>query len=412
MAKVLVLTLIFSPDNVSTAQLVAGIAEDLQNYGHEVRVITTTPHYHRDASLEARQPLKTCFFGILKKSWMGDIPVYHIRMPNKNCSKWLRVISWLIFHGFSTVVGLCIRFKPDVIFVPSPPLSMGVNAYVLGGLLGAKYIYNVQELYPDIAVNLGIVRNRVVIRLLSAAERFIYNHAAAVTTITDSIDNKVRQRCRQPSAVHMVPNFVDLTEIIEVERNNAFSKMYHIADSFVVTYAGNLGVPQNLMMLVEMAVLLKDRRNIVFMIIGDGSEKDRLMSIVQEKELPNIHVVDYQPISMMPCIYATTDVFYVGQQPEAHADGIPSKIYRIFGNKKPILAVTAGDSDLANCIRQAKGGVIVTDNDPGALADTVVSLSESPERVRKYGNNGYAYVQKFSRTSVSRSYDQLIRSVC
>lgn len=412
MANVLVLTLIFSPDNVSTAQLVAGIAEDLKSYGHEVRVISTTPHYHRDPSLEEKQPLDRCLGGILKKSWLRGIPVYHIRMPNKNCSKWLRILSWLFFHGFSTIVGLCIRFKPDIILVPSPPLSMGLNAYALGRLLGAKYIYNVQELYPDIAINLGVVRNRCFIRALSAVERFIYNHAVAVTTITDSIDAKVRQRCRQPLAVHMVPNFVDLDEIADVERDNAFSRMYHIADCFVVTYAGNLGVPQNLMLLVEAAVLLRDRKNIAFMIVGDGSEKNRLRAAVQDNGLSNIHVVDYQPISMMPSIYAASDIFYVGQQPEAHTDGIPSKIYRIFGNKKPILAVTAGDSDLANCVRQANGGVVVTNNDPQALAAAVVALCEAPEKAEKYGSDGYAYVRKFSRTSVSQSYDQLIRACC
>lgn len=411
MARVLVLSLIFSPDNVSTAQLIACIATDLKTYGHHVQVITTTPHYHRDPSLEARQPLKNCFLGILKKSWLDDIAVYHIRMPNKNCSKGLRVLSWLFFHAMSTIVGLCIRFKPDVIFVPSPPLSMGLNAYVLGHLLGAQYIYNVQELYPDIAVNLGVIRRRRVIQLLSAVERFVYNHAAAMTTITDSIYDKVRQRCQHPSRVHMIPNFVDMTEIAEEERNNAFALRFNSEHCFVITYAGNLGVPQNLMLLVEVAALLKDRTDIVFMMIGDGSEKERLRGAVQDKKLTNIHIVDYQPISMMPSIYAASDLFYVGQQLEAHTDGIPSKIYRIFGNKKPILAVTAANSDLANCVNKANAGMVITRKDPNAVADAVISLFESPEQAREYGLNGYAYAQMFSRTSVTRMYDRLIRSL-
>lgn len=412
MAKVLVLSLIFSPDNVSTAQLVAGIAADLKSFGHDVRVITTTPHYHRDLSLEEKQPLKKRLFGLLKTSRFEGIPVYHIWMPQKNCGKLLRILSWLFFHGLNTVVGLCIGFRPDVIFVPSPPLSMGVNAYLLAWLLGAKYIYNVQELYPDIAVNLGVIRNRRLVGALSRVERFIYDHAAAVTTITDSIDEKVKSRSRNPASVHMIPNYVDEAEVQEVGRDNAFSRQLGIVRHFVVTYAGNLGVPQNLGLLVEAARLLKSRDNVTFLIIGDGTEKERLRTAARDAGLTNIHVIDYQPISVMPCIYASSDVFYVGQQPGAHTDGIPSKIYRIFGNRKPILAVTADDSDLAKCVRTADGGVVVSSGDPRAFAAAVASLCDSPQKVQAYGQSGYAYARNFLRSAITRQYDWLVRSVC
>jgi len=412
MARVLVLTLIFSPDNVSTAQLISGIAGDLKTYGHDVCVITTTPHYHKDLSLEKCQPLRNCFIGLVKKSLFEDIPVYHIRMPDKHCNKLLRVISWGLFHLFSTIVGLCIAFKPDVILTPSPPLSMGINAYILARLLRTKYIYNVQELYPDIAVNLGIVKSRRLIACLSTVERFIYNHAAAVTTITDSIQEKVKSRIRDNSLVYMIPNFVDEANVVSVERDNDFSRRYNIRSQFVVTYAGNLGAPQNLWMMVHAAILLRKIDEIVFLIIGDGTEKTELINTIRHEKLSNILVIDYQPMAMMPYIYAASDVFFVGQIPSAHSDGIPSKIYRIFGNKKPILAVTTSDSDLAKCVKSASGGVVVSDNSPNTFAEAILSLKESPKAVHDYGLNGYRYVQEFSKNNISRKYEQLIVSIC
>ncbi len=413
MARVLILSLIFSPDNVSTAHIISGIAEDLKIYGHDVCVITTTPHYHRDPHLEAEQLLQNMFLGIIKKSQFKDILVYHIAMPDKHCNKLLRIASWLSFHFFSTIIGVCIRFKSDVILVPSPPLSIGINACVIAWLTRSKYIYNVQELYPDIAINLGVIKNKGLIRVLSAIEKFIYNRSAAVTSITESIQEKVATRITDPKKAWLIPNFVDFADVVEVPRINEFSQQYQIEDHFVVTYAGNIGIPQNLAILVEAGKLLQKQVNVTILIIGDGTEKSDLNRIVQCDNSTNVHVVDYQSYSMMPLIYATTDVFYVGQTLDAHSDGIPSKIYRIMANKKPILAVTTPGSDLANCIMTSGGGIIVSSNDPADLAQAILTMKARRKELQKQGIKAYEYVtQAFERKNVSRQYDQLIKSVC
>jgi hypothetical protein len=108
--------------------------------------------------------------------------------------------------------------------------------------------------------------------------------------------------------------------------------------------------------LIEAGKLLQEEKGISILIIGDGTEKEALSLRVQRDHIKNVHVVEYQSYSMMPLIYAATDVFYVGQTLDAHSDGIPSKSYRIMANKKPILAVTTPDSDLAQCLRTSGGG--------------------------------------------------------
>jgi colanic acid biosynthesis glycosyl transferase WcaI len=385
----------------------------LKEYGHDVCVITTTPHYHRDRALETEQPIRNWILGIIKKSQFKGIPVYHIAMPDKHCHKLLRIISWLGFHFLSTIIGVCVRFKADVILVPSPPLSIGINAYLIARLTGSKYIYNVQELYPDIAVNLGVIKHKGLIRWLSSVESFIYNRAAAVTSITESIQNKVAARMKDPKKAWLIPNFVDFSDITEAPRVNTFSQHYQIERRFVVTYAGNLGMPQNVSILVEAGKLLQAEKGIAILIIGDGTEKEALKRCVEREKMTNVYVIDYQSYSMMPFIYATTDVFYVGQTLDAHSDGIPSKTYRIMANKKPILAVTTPTSDLARCLHDSGAGKVVASENPLDLADAILEMKALGQELQQYEQRAHQYVvESFERKTVSLQYDQLIRTVC
>jgi len=397
MANVLILTLVFNPDNVSTAHIMSGLAEDLKGFGHQVCVITTTPHYNYDPNLVARQELKNCFLGIVKKSNYNGIPVYHVLMPNKKCAAPVKLASWIAFHVLSTIISAFIRFKADVVIAPSPPLSIGVNAYVVALINRAKYVYNVQELYPDIAINLGFVKNKVLIGILTKVEKFIYSRAAAVTTITEAMQQKIGSRTN-PAKVHLIPNYVDFSQIEVRPRLN--------------DYAGNMGIPQNLSILVDAAKLLLDHRDIVVLLIGDGSEKTRLTTRVRQEAISNVLLIDYQPYSRMPSIYAASDLFYVGQTLQAHSDGIPSKIYRILANKKTILAITNPKSDLARCLEVSGGGTVVTSNDPGDLAKAILALKGDRQALLRQGASACDYIRRtFERKMVNQQYERLIRII-
>jgi colanic acid biosynthesis glycosyl transferase WcaI len=411
MARVLLLSLIFSPDNVSTAQIMGGIAEDLAAAGHDVRVISTTPHYHRDLSLEAAQPLRRWFGRLIQKSDFHGIEAYHIWMPNKQCHPLLRILSWMNFHVASTLLSLFLRFRPDVVLAPSPPLLIGLNAWAIAGLHRAKYLYNVQELYPDIAVNLGVLRNKTVIGLLSRVERFIYRHAASVTTITEAMLRKIEQRVDRPGKARLIPNFVDFGFIHEAQPSNPFAEKYHLGGTFVITYAGNMGVPQNLEILVEAVRSLKGLEpSLRLLLIGDGGAKARLRELAEGAD--NIEIIDYQPISAMPDIYAASDLFYVGQSPDASSDGIPSKIYRIMGNRKPLLVVSAEGSDLARCVADVGSGVALATTDPTVLAAAIRQLMSDRAALAGMGEKGHRYASStFERHQVTRQYVELVSSL-
>lgn len=172
MADVLLLSLVFPPDSVSTAQIMGELAVDLGKHGHRVTVITTIPHYNRDLENERNQPLRPKWGSILRQSEYYGMTVYHTFMPTKGQNILWRLLAWAFFHIISVVAGLVLVPRPSVIIAPSPPLTIGLCAWLLGLSRRAPYIYNVQEIYPDIAIRLGAIRNRWIIDLLYRLEKF------------------------------------------------------------------------------------------------------------------------------------------------------------------------------------------------------------------------------------------------
>lgn len=401
--NILLLSLTFSPDNVSTAQIMAALAEDLHSKGHAVRVITSTPHYNRDASMEAQQPLRWWLFPLIKKSSIDEISIYHVCMPSKRVWTPLRLLSWIWFHFVSVLLGMLMWFRPKVVLTCSPPITIGMAAWWIALCRRAKYVYTVQELYPDIAVNLGYLKNQLVIRFFSWMERFIYRHAAAVTSITPAMCEKIKGRVPQEK-VHLIANFVDLPKDAEMVMSYPHKEL-------VITYAGNMGVPQNLGLLVEAVATLEE---VKVWFVGEGGDKQRLMDRAKELNIFGTKVIfeDYKPISAMPQIYADSDLFYVAQDPKACSDGIPSKLYRILGNKKPLLAVTGEASDMAQFVRETGGGYVVGDFNVETLRQVILEAQQSREKLSQMAEKGYAYVaHHMSRQTISAQYARLLESL-
>jgi colanic acid biosynthesis glycosyl transferase WcaI len=411
-ANVLILSLVFPPDSVSTAEIMGDLAVDLTALGHEVTVLSTVPHYNRDAEAERRQPLRNYWGKLLRRSDYHGVAVYHAAMPAKGRSITLRLAAWSGFHIISTLAGLISVQRPDILLVPSPPLSSGLSAWFLGGLRGAPFIYNVQEIYPDIAVNLGALRNRPLIRLLNAIERFVYRKASAVTVIAPRMRARLVSKGVPAGKLHVVPNFVDLERLAPAPRDNDFSRRYDLTDAFVVSYAGNLGPAQGLEIVIEAARLLADEPAVRFLIAGEGILRDELTAAAARLPSRNVMVLPYQPNSLMPQIYGASDVSLVPQAAATASDAIPSKVYRIMASARPIVAVTEATSDLAGLVHAAGCGAVVAPGDSAGLAAVIRQAVRDRAGWAQMGVAGRVYVaDRYGRETVSRQYDQLVRSL-
>ena len=205
--RILIYSLVFSPDGVSTAYLYNDLASGFQKRGYEVCVLTTTPHFNLIEGALNKQPLQKRFLGLFYQSDFNGIKVYHIPLK-KYKSTLLRMLSFIYWHIMSFFVGLFLK-RPDIILTPSPPLTSGLIAILLAKLKGAKTIYNVQEIYPDLLINLGYLKNTFIINFLKRLEHFVYNSSNAVTTIDKQFYNIIKPRIKQENSLHVIPNFVD-----------------------------------------------------------------------------------------------------------------------------------------------------------------------------------------------------------
>ena len=412
MARVLVLTLVAPPDGVSTAVIVGELAADLTAAGHDVTVMTTMPHYNRDAQAERRQPLRRMWGGLLARSECAGVPVIHVIMPRKNASPVLRVLAWAQFHVLSLIASLVLVRKVDVIVAPSPPLTIGLCAWLLGLIYRAPFIYNVQELYPDIAIRLGAIRNPMLIRALFALERFVYARARVITPIAEHMRQRILGKGVPGSKVRLIPNFVDVDDMRPLPKNNAFSRTHGLDRDFVVTYAGNMGPAQDLETVLEAAALLKDETGLTFLFVGDGGRRGPLESQAQRLGLAQVRFMAHQDYAVVPEIYATSDLCLVTLAARTGSDAVPSKVYRIMACARPVLVSADLDSDLAVLVSGTRSGVVVPPESPQAMAEAIRRAMREPSTGAAMGLAGRAHVlEHYGRRSVSARYDALVREM-
>lgn len=405
--KVLIHSLIFSPDGVSTAYLYNDIALRFQKEGYEVVVLSTTPHFNVVEEQLAKQPLEWKIPGIYKESNFYGIKVIHV--PQKKFkSTALRIIGFVYWHIISFILGLCIR-NVSVIVSPSPPLSIGMLNLILGKLKGCKVIYNVQEIYPDILKK----KTGPVIAFLKKVERCIYNRSDAVTTIDDVFYNTIVGRFENPSKLHIIPNFVD-TDLYNPKNVIPLDeKLFPKTHALKLLYAGNIGLAQDwspLVALVEKTKVL----DVEYFVIGMGAQRQYLEEEKEKRGLEKLHILDYQPRHLMPSILAYSDVQFIFMAPEMEMMGFPSKVYTIMACERPLLICSGDKTPIVNFTKEHNCAKLITEKNFDKKVDEMVQwlASVSREELRQMGCNGYDVIQRYyTKEKVTKQYVDLVNKI-
>ena len=410
--SLLLMTLVFSPDSVSTANLLTELAVQLRRLGHSLKVFTTTPHYNQDPEILSAQPLAPRWGRVLFQSDCHGIPVYHARVSAKGSRVLGRLLDYLRFHAVGTIAGLKLGGRYDVVLAPSPPLTIGLSALLLAWARGVPFVYNVQEIYPDIAVDLGVLRRGPVVRALELLERFIYARSTAIVVISEGFRRRLLAKGVPEEKLYVIPNFVDTEFVKPGDRHNDFSRQQEIDDKFVVQYSGNIGLTQDLEGIISAAQLLSDLPEVCFLIVGDGARKEWLTSRVADLGLGNIRLLQYQPRGTVPLLYASSDVCLVPLRKGTGQTTFPSKIYTVMSAGRPAIVCADPDSDLPWIVQQAKCGFAVKPEDPEALAGAILGAYRQRDRLPEMGRNGREYVETYhSPERIAAQYHELLTDV-
>lgn len=406
--KILIHSLIFSPDGVSTAYLYNDIALRFQKEGFEVVVLTTTPHYNVVKEQIKKQPLNWKVWGICKESKFHGIQVYHV--PQKKYKNTLlRLFGFLYWHIVSFFVGLSIK-NVDIILSPSPPLTIGLLNQWIAKLKGCKVIYNVQEIYPDI---LG-KKKGVIFSVLSKMEHKVYNGSNAVTTIDKVFYDTIIDRFVDKSKLHIIPNFVD-TELYRsgISTDQLDKTLFPETNSIKLLYAGNIGFAQDWEPLIKLAEKTRNL-NVDYFVIGEGVMKQYVEEKQKEMNLEKLHVLSYQPRHLMPAILAYSDVQFIFMNPKMEGQGFPSKVYTIMACARPLLVCSGENTPIVNFLKPYNCAKLVKSHDLEVKTDEMANWLSiiSRGKVREMGKRGEKVIlDRYTKEIVTKQYVDLVDSL-
>jgi colanic acid biosynthesis glycosyl transferase WcaI len=405
--RILLLSLYFTPDLGANAVIMTKLAEELTLLGHQVTVVTAFPHYDTNRIWDAYRGK------LVQRDGHGDVRVHraYLYVPRQKGRLLGRVLNYVSFNLLSTIIGL-LSGRQDVILSPSPPLTIGLCAYVISRLSRTPYVYNVQDIYPDVAIRLGVLKNPRIIALFKALERFVYNKAAAVSVISEGFRRNLLAKGVPPEKVRVIPNFVDPDFVKPLPRHNRFSREQGLDDRFVVLFAGNVGLSQGLDSVLEAARLLSNEPDILFLIVGNGVAKPGLVKQVEEMGLENVRFLPFQPHEAVPELYAASDMCLVPLRRGITRDSVPSKVYTIMAAGRPLVAAVDEGSDTWQFVQEVGCGLSVPPEEPESLAQAILTLYQDRALGRALGAKGRERVeQDFTSQAAARKYAELLEQV-
>jgi len=402
--KILVMGMNYVSEKTAIGPLTAQLCEYLVQEGHQVRVVTSFPHY----------PEWRIQDGYRGKAFMRDcvngVPVYrsYVYVPSKPSSI-QRIVYDSSFSLSAWVSSLQVQ-EIDVIVCVSPPLELGLTAWMIGAFKGTPFLFYVQDLIPDTAVDLGMLKNQGMIRLAYRLEKFVYNKASAIGVISHGFAENLWAKGVPRSKVHYLPDWIDLDFMKPLDRNNLFRRQQDLSDSdFLVMYAGTLGSKQGLEVLLDTASILREHKDIVFFIVGEGVRKAVLMEQAQAIHLPNVRFLAFQPRTLSPSMFSAADVLVLTQQARVTDSCMPSKLLYNMASATPVVAAVDRSSEAARVMVNADAGLIAKPENPKALAEAILLLHASSSPRIQFGTNGRMYVKEhFEKGKVLRRFEEIL----
>lgn len=410
--NLLVLCPHFDPDVAPTGVVMTRIANELIERGHRLHVVTALPWYQRHA-------IEPGWDGQLVRSerteW-GQISRVH-PFPTDKRNIPARALAFGGFTALATMVGSFGRVRPDAVLAMSPPLTLGMAGRIAATIRRAPLVFNIQDVFPDVAVELGLLTGDQVIKGAKFLERLSYRMSDAVTVLSDDLAENVRAKItsglghdaarQQASKVRVIPNFVDTNAIRPSARENSYREQYGLLGKSVVMYAGNVGFSQSLDLVLEAARrFAQTRPEVVFVINGGGSARPDLER--DAADLSNVRFIDMQPIERLPEVLAAGDVHVVPLRAGLAWSSVPSKLYSILAAGRPIVASVDTGTEVERTIERAGAGIAVAPEDPSAFVAALAQVLDNRDAADKMGASGRLFVEQWaSPAAVAESYENL-----
>jgi glycosyltransferase involved in cell wall biosynthesis len=398
--RILFLTQYFPPEVGAPQNRLYEIALRLSKKGADITVLTAMPNYPR---MEIFKGYKNKFYA---KEQMDGMKVHRTFIFVSKSKKIIfRLLNYFSFVITSFITGLLKLKKQDSIFCESPPLFLGISAFFLSKLKGAKLIFNVSDLWPESAEKLGLVKNKFLLDLSTKLEEFLYLNSILITGQTQGIVRNILERFPAKD-VYWLKNGVDINYFDPEKINTGWREEQGFSkQDFLLLYAGILGYAQGLEIILHAADKLRNYSHLKFVIIGTGPEKDKLLRLKDEMELSNVYFLDTVSKDRMPFIIKDIDVSIVPlRKIDLFKGAIPSKIFEILALAKPVLLGVEGEAR-ALFINQAEAGIFFEPANADELIKGIMYLFNNPKDTTDMGENGRRFVSEhFNRDHIASDF--------
>jgi glycosyltransferase involved in cell wall biosynthesis len=385
--RFLIVTQYFSPEIGASQVRLGAVAKALVAKGHDVEVITALPNHPTGKIFpEYRGRL------YVRETWNGCsiLRVWLYPALGIGLRRMLNYISFAVM----LFIPLSRAKKPQVLLVESPPpFLMGAVAFY-NLFWRAKLILNVADLWPDSATEIGLMREGILVKLMRIVEHWCYRRANYINSVTMGIKDALINKKQIPdNKILFFPNGADTDTFYQREPDSELIEELSLVGKKIILYAGTIGYAHGLEVAIgAMALLEKSRKECHLVIIGDGSERSKLLDLVRNKKLENISFISPHPPTYIARLYSIATAGLSTLKPLPFFEGTrPSKIFSIMASGKPVIYSGAGEG--ARLVNEAQAGIVTTPGDSHALAEAIIVLIENSDEAERYGRNGREYIQ-------------------
>lgn len=405
--RILIYSYNYYPEPIGIAPLMTELAEGLVKRGHQVRVITAMPNY----------PERQIYEGYRGKWYLTE---YKNGVQIQRSYVWIRpqpklLDRILLDASFVTTSFLPALFgwRPDVILSTSPSLPVCVPAAMLGWLRACPVVLNLQDILPEAAIHVGLLKNKWLIKVFSVLEKFAYKSATKISVIADGFVENLLSKGVPPHKIEQIPNWVDVNFIRPLPKvNNSFRDEHNLNGKFVVLYSGNIALTQGLETVIKAAAMLRHVPEIAFVIVGEAKGLQRLQKYCLDCGADNVLLLPFQPREHLPQMLAAADVGLVVQKKNVISFNMPSKIQVLLASGRALIASVPRNGTAAKAVRQSGGGIVVPPEDPEALAKATLDLYKHPEKTKTLGYNSRKYAtEQYAFEQALNQYEKLFYSV-
>lgn len=404
--RILFLSQYFPPEICAPAARVSEMCRFWAREGDQVTVVTAFPN-HPNGVIPPEYQGKTFMreevegYEILR-SWIYVA-------PNKGFAKRL-----LCFFSFLLSSIYTATFKAgdcDVVAATSPQLFAGLAGWVVSVIKKRPFVIEIRDLWPDSAIQLGILKNPLLIRLAQALESFLYRRADLIVPVSDSIRDAILEHGIPEERILLLPNGIDPDLFVPGPRNNEMRAELGLKDEFIVSYIGTHGMAHGLERVVEAANRLRDHPEIFFLFIGEGAKKPDIIKRAEELKVERIKFLSSRPKHEMPQWYAASDLPMVALLDlPVFSTVLPSKMFEIMACERPVLMVARGEC--AALLESAEAGKVVEPGSLDALVNAILELAKDRDKCLAYGKSGRAFVlEHFDRRTLAHRYLDRLRTL-